>query len=890
MILLFFSAGYYTWFKIMEQKPEAFVRSDFLFIFQTRNLFSLFNRLNESRLLDTIFYDREMKEMYRILVDVKLQLSRSSSSLLSLINFPATLVMKPDHRIFIVFDTGLRTPLLQASSFVFKNLLSGSEKYSFSRTRYKDFIIQKITLLEKRQNLYFLQRKNLLLFSTERSVLMDCADHFLSRDNLLGNENYLQVRAQIAGSRILRIYFNTAYLLAEIKNRNPELYQTLRSFSILNIAGVDLDIGKEEVGMTGFISTAIQDEALTRFFPRAPTGISSLNILPDKTEDFITLTFHNFQDVWNSFNRILVLTEQKEKQAELTRNQKYIEGLFSLTMDELLFSWLAQEVTLAHVKGYEDPVVVMGVKDTRKMKDLFSRLYEKAILTRFSTIKYKGRDIHQIKLSSFFEFLSSLLSPDLIMPYYTLYNDFILFSRSQDTIKAMIDSLEKDELILFNEKVKKIYSQIREGNILSYWDLSEKSMKGMDASGLFTRIMKNYNYGMVSLEFSDKGIKSRFVLTEPKASGIRVMKDWPLQLHSSVWAPPFLHRIEAKELEDILFGTESGKVYIYDIFAESIMNWPVKMDGDLRSSPFLFNHPVKKEMCVGAVSVQGRIFLWDKNGFLVPPFPVALEGDMEKTPLIKDINNDGRPEMILANDKGKIFVINGNGELLPGFPVEVEKSVSPDILLLDINKDKNEEILCSTRSRDGSLVFINNTAEINRDKVLSTGTLNISAPVILKQDDNSFYILLVTGDGMLFIWDQSLKLIPDFPLAFNAKFVNSPVAGDIDLDGKKEVLLVDSRGKIYACQFNGRVIMQQDLDFKPLENEPILLFDVNHDSYPEMIIPGTDNQIRFYDRNFSLLYTISGSFTPVIKDVDKDGKYEIITATDDGNVCFYKAP
>ncbi len=390
LIFLILFAGYYIWFKLTEIKVESFITSDFLLIFQTKNPFILFNKLDESQLLDVIFYNKEMKDIYKILVDVKSQLSESKQNLINLINSPATFVIYKNKKSAVIFNTGIKTPFFQLTSLAIKNIFSDSVNFKFTVEKYKKFSINKVTILTKLQSFYFSQIKNILIVATERKTLIKCIDSFLSKNNLLENENYLQVRAQIGGKKDLRIYFNVAFVLDEIKRENPKLYKSLKTLSILSIAGADLEIEKETVKINGFLSTDIKDEYAEKLFLSVPKRINTPNILPDRTSSFITLTFDNFKDVWNYFNRILVITGQKDKQAKLYQTQKAIEKILNISLEEFLFSWLDNEITISYLHDFTNPLYLISIKDSQKVEEVFNKLQKKNIFMPVSFINYKG--------------------------------------------------------------------------------------------------------------------------------------------------------------------------------------------------------------------------------------------------------------------------------------------------------------------------------------------------------------------------------------------------------------------------------------------------------------------------------------------------------------------
>ncbi len=746
-------------------------------------------------------------------------------------------------------------------------------------------------MLSTRQNFYFTQVKNLLIFSKERSALVKSIKTYLSEKSLEQNENFLQTRAQIGKNKLLSIYFNLSHFLKSIENTNPNLYKNLKTLSILSIAGANLEIDKDSVKINSFYSTDIQDEEIMNLFLSAPKRISVLNMLPFDTGSFVTLTFDNFQDVWNYFNRILTLTGQKEKQKKIQSTRKMIENMLNISLNDHLFSWINDEITINYIKGYNDPLVFIGIKNEEKIRNVLKTFREKNILNTIQPDIYKDIPINQIQLSPMSQLFSKIISTDIQMPFYTIYDDYIILSKSSEVIKFFIDSSKGNNNLLMQKKIKLLYSNIKKGNIISFWDLSKGSIKLLESKNIFTRIIKKYNYGMISVEFIDRGIKSKIIITEPRSGGIKTVDGWPVYFDCPIWTSPVAYNIDNKNLDEIILCTEDGKIYIYDFFGEKSPNWPIKTTSKLRSAPFAFFHPIKKDTFIGAASTSGEIYFWNKDGFLLEGLPYKFEGSFTGSPIVKDINNNGILDIIMASDDGQIYAMDINGKSLPGFPVQLEEKAGCNIALFDLDNDKNFEIVCSVENPEGNIYLINNIGTISDGRKLTTGSLSSTMPVIAYFNPLYPNILLITEDGRLFQWNMKGNIVTNFPIELDEKFVNSPAVGDINNDSKKEIILISASGTIYILNQAGEIISQiSDLDFKPVENEKILITDIDKDWKKEIIVCGTDNFIRFYNWEGALLYKIKGVTSPFIKDMDRDGKYELITAADDGNVYLYKMP
>lgn len=889
IILVLLFTGYFIWYKTIEIKEDAFISSDFLFVFQTENLFTLFNTLNETRMVNTIFYNKEMKNFYQVLMDIRTQMSQTKKSILNFIDFPATVLIPNNKKPVVIFNTGIKTPLFNLTSVAMKSLFSESLDVRFKQETYSSYILNKVILLSKRESFYFVQIKNMLIISIERSSLTKLIDTYTSGVNLVENENYLQVKSQIRSGRLLSVFFNISHILEEVKNTDIKLYKSLKTLSILSIAGFDLDIEQGSIRLLGFYSTELKNTKVNKLFLSSPKRIEALKILPQRTDSFISLTFDNFQDVWNYYKIILRKTGQKDKYKKLVQTEDSISKLLGLSLNDLIFSWLSDEMTYCHMSGFQDPLTIIAIKNKRNVDKAIKHLQEKNILNKFTSEKYKNNYIYKVQLSSFFKFLSDFLSPDLSLPFYTIHDDFLILSMNREVIKSFIDSLQKDELLYYQDHIKKLHSTIKEGNVMTYWDLSKGSIPLLSTKNLFTKIIKQYQYGMLSLEFSDKGIRNRIFITELFKEDIKLVDGWPVQFDSTIWQTPIPANIDSSSLDEVIVASEDGKIYLLDFFGETKANWPVKLDGKLATSPFIIRDD-NGVILISAISSAGKIYAWNKEGILHEGYPKEIKGDVYNSPVLTDINRDQSPDILVSNDQGDIYALNHKAEPLPGFPVEIKEKGPSEIFTYFSSLSKKTEIVCSSYSRNGSIYFINSNGVIDEENIFAAGDMKKATTSLGLLRKGEFIVVQITDNGKLFARKRDGSFLENFPLNLDERYVNPPAIVDINSDQKSEIIILSAIGNLKIINSKAQVVSEYQLNFRPVENERMLLFDINKDGKSEIIITDTKDQIRFYNLNGELMFKLTGSTTPIVKDMDKDGKYEMLTAGYDQKVYLYKFP
>jgi subtilase family protein/FG-GAP repeat protein len=245
-----------------------------------------------------------------------------------------------------------------------------------------------------------------------------------------------------------------------------------------------------------------------------------------------------------------------------------------------------------------------------------------------------------------------------------------------------------------------------------------------------------------------------------------------------------------------------------------------------------------------------RILRWDASGVREqrllldpgPPLgPTGSEGPQDpdarpretiiREPVVTDLLGRGEMAIVVASREGKVYAFNSRGERLKGFPVSVRKG----------------------SSRPAAPT-----------SPLETGIL--SKPVLADLDGKRGKEIIVTAlDGNVYAWHGDGKPLAGFPVAVEdprtrkrSKLVSTPAVGDIDGDGRPEIVLGSNGvsqglGAAYAIHADGTL-------------HPGGPFLKGWDPFEMALLRGV------------LLPTLATGvqMTPVLVDVDGDGDMEVI--------------
>ncbi|WBX74468.1 DUF3352 domain-containing protein [Tenacibaculum pacificus] len=131
-----------------------------------------------------------------------------------------------------------------------------------------------------------------------------------------------------------------------------------------------------------------------------------------------------------------------------TKQIKEIESKLDIDIKENVCSWIGNEVALIHFnsslsKNKKDVAAIFKTSDikkaTKNLNFILSKIKEKTPL-QFKQINYKNHTINFLDLNGFFKMIVGNMFKNMEKPYFTIINDYVIFSASPNTLKEIINN------------------------------------------------------------------------------------------------------------------------------------------------------------------------------------------------------------------------------------------------------------------------------------------------------------------------------------------------------------------------------------------------------------------------------------------------------------------
>lgn len=220
-------------------------------------------------------------------------------------------------------------------------------------------------------------------------------------------------------------------------------------------------------------------------------------------------------------------------------------------------------------------------------------------------------------------------------------------------------------------------------------------------------------------------------------------------------------------------------------------HFPVRLGASGEAAPVLadLDRDGRDEIVIPTSDGYLRILRWERSGIRIvrapldrtPPVDPAGrtsqsgEAALPRETVIReaaigDVFGDGRPVIVVASREGKVYAFDARGERLGAFPVSTD----------------------AERARRAT-----------KTERIEGGVL--SRPLLVDLDGKPGLEIVVTSlDGHLYAWRGDGRTLPGFPVGVEdprlgpgqrQKLVSSPAAGDLDGDGRPEIVFGSNGGR-----------------------------------------------------------------------------------------------
>lgn len=340
--------------------------------------------------------------------------------------------------------------------------------------------------------------------------------------------------------------------------------------------------------------------------------------------------------------------------------------------------------------------------------------------------------------------------------------------------------------------------------------------------------------------------------------------------------------------KSLVFGTAGHYVYVVNYDGTVAAGFPVTVPSEVTMSPSVgdLDGDGQPEIVVGygstfeGPSAPGGVEAIRRNGTVLwskPAFDFNGDGVPEaviSSPAIGDLDGDGTPEVVWGGVDGRVHVVAGaTGAYKSGWPVFVRDSILSSPVLHDIDGDGRLDVVIGVDAHlegapyntpnGGCLhVYRYDGSEVEGFPQCKDQVFHSSPAVGDINGDGKPEIVIGTGTywpggtHAVYAFTCTGGQAPGWPVAVEGEVLTSPALGDLDGDGTPEVVVTDTNSApsttfhVYAFKGNGsqlfKSIPRSFFGNTANAGDPMIA-DVYGDSSPEILF-GTNTELCVFSR------------------------------------------
>ena len=302
-----------------------------------------------------------------------------------------------------------------------------------------------------------------------------------------------------------------------------------------------------------------------------------------------------------------------------------------------------------------------------------------------------------------------------------------------------------------------------------------------------------------------------------------VRPGWPFYMPNNIWSSAAIGDLNGDGSSEIAFGSNGAQFYV------------------LRAN--------------GTEWIDG-----DANPTTMGVFKNLLQPYNFGTPALADLDGDGLPEIIMGGFEGKLYAWKSNGTNVPGFPLTTNGNITCSVAVgyLDGPGDTSPEIIFATSS--DSLYVLNADGKRRANWPVWTrasGSSKTPSPALADINNDGFVdIVWQSTNGGVYVWNRTGSLIPPFgnirySILTNGASESSPVVADINGDSRPDIVVGDEYGLLTAISgLNGTVLPGFPIQTQAEIRGAAALGDIDGDGKTEIVLAGWDKNLYVWDYDF----------------------------------------
>ena len=734
---------------------------------------------------------------------------------------------------------------------------------SFGSVKYHPYSSTQIIQINiKEKQFFYTNHKGLLILSPSKILVEDAIRQLKTKNNLNTDSSFQELYKSSNKKEDFNLYLKCKNFdrISHIFLQNPSLLDDFASW-----IHWDIEFLNEGVLLSGLaISYDSLAHELLYFEGNKAQNMKAPEILPKNTAFFCSWSFENFKQYQRKKIISLELAHQKNSY------ESNLKGLDPILQKEFI-DWVDSEISffVAENGNRTSPGITLNLKQSGDVEKYLR-------INADSIFNYRSESIFKWETLKYFAHISNNKNINNLQ-FACIVKDQLIICEHIEMLKNLINDIKSEKSLIHSIDFQNCIKELNSKSNLTYY------LQNPEASKFGLKYLKGY-----SAKFIKKNIDA-----------LKPIRAFAMQFNlndKDCYSNAYIH-FDSSEKDE----------------AKNI--WTVQLEASVLSKiNLLRNHYTKKwEIAVQdelfnfyLISTEGEI-IWKRK------LEEKILGEIQQIDLYKN-----KKLQMIFNTKNKVFVVDRKGQDVANYPISLEKPTEHQLSLFDYENNKNYRILVSSGKRH--YMYNKFGKKITGWKLTNTlsPTIHPAEHYVIGGKD---YIIMPEKNGTLHILNRKgetrIELSEKIEFSQNKiQFIPGKTKEDsrmvtIDKNGTQKNILFDgsidnslefSFKKNLQYEFLNGHNIQTEVDFlnvngpkinffrtfEEAELLPAKIFDISNSLYLSVTDKKNFKVYLFRETNEMVRdFPLYGKTTGILKDLDNNGKLNLICSGESGTIFNY---
>lgn len=512
--------------------------------------------------------------------------------------------------------------------------------YSISTERYGDVPVIAMRDTENQKSLYFSIPGSYLLASYNKQIITSALD--AREGKSLFSEQIILEDQKIGGDGTMHFYVNYSQLQHFTESFTGASNNYINRLSeAMHHSVLSMKVEDHMIRASGntFINDSVESYIKTLSVSgKGPTKF--LEIAPQRTGFLVGLGFNSFGEFFNNFEKNIQqdVTEYASYREALRQAENYLK----IDLNKNFISWIGDEIALLELqssgKGLDDETALLlkadNIEQAKKELSYIEKMVRKKTPVKFKAIDHHGYTINYLSMKGLFSVLLGKFFARYDKPYYTIVNNFVIFSNHPQTLQSIIDDYLARKTLDRSDEFRTFRKEFEdEGSVFVYLNTPVlfNTVKKLTSNETRLSMEKNKDYIVcfrhIGFQLIPSGGGFRTVLTEQ----FEVPETSPATLLAGTTMPADTIKISSvQDEEDDVERDPMALPYIYvsnlgarshkGYFPDNTVQFEVELKNGFKDGDYIEYHPNGEVKMKGHFRNDKRNGVWrlfDENGDLI---------------------------------------------------------------------------------------------------------------------------------------------------------------------------------------------------------------------------------------------------------------------------------